>query len=76
MIDTGGWAHGQGGAQDGRQPLRDPHQPAGTSKVSWQVTGIRRDAWAEAHRIPVEEDKPESERGHYLHPEAFGGERP
>ncbi|PKO17907.1 MAG: hypothetical protein CVU38_21650 [Chloroflexi bacterium HGW-Chloroflexi-1] len=26
-------------------------------KVSWQVTGIRQDAYAEQHRIPVEEDK-------------------
>ena len=40
-------------------------------EVSWQVTGIRHDAFANAHRIPVEEDKPESERGRYLHPEAF-----
>jgi hypothetical protein len=40
-------------------------------KVSWQVTGIRQDAWANKHRIPLEEDKPEAERGHYLHPEAF-----
>ncbi|MGB7923357.1 MAG: hypothetical protein WCF57_08940 [Pyrinomonadaceae bacterium] len=40
-------------------------------KVSWQVTGIRKDAWAEAHRIPVEEDKPEREQGFYLHPELF-----
>jgi hypothetical protein len=29
-------------------------------EVSWQVTGIRHDAYAEAHRIPVEEDKPAS----------------
>ena len=36
-------------------------------KVSWQVTGIRHDAWAEAHRLPVEEEKPASERGHYLY---------
>ena len=42
------------------------------AKVSWQLTGIRHDAWAEAHRIPVEEDKPELERGTYLHPELFG----
>jgi hypothetical protein len=42
------------------------------AKVSWQVTGIRQDAWANAHRIKVEEDKPESERGTYLHPELFG----
>lgn len=41
-------------------------------EVSWQVTGIRQDAWANAHRIPVEEDKPEAERGSYLTPEAFG----
>jgi hypothetical protein len=32
----------------------------GTSgmKVSWQVTGIRKDPWANANRIQVEEDKP------------------
>jgi hypothetical protein len=41
-------------------------------KVSWQVTGIRQDAYANRNRISVEEDKPESERGLYLHPEAFG----
>ncbi|HTX75748.1 MAG TPA: hypothetical protein VMD29_06045 [Terracidiphilus sp.] len=41
-------------------------------EVSWQVTGIRQDAWANANRIPVEEDKPASEQGHYLHPELFG----
>ncbi len=40
-------------------------------EVSWQVTGIRQDAWANAHRIPVEEEKPEKERGSYLHPELF-----
>jgi len=40
-------------------------------KVSWQVTGIRQDAWANAHRIPVEEEKPEQERGFYLHPELY-----
>ena len=26
--------------------------------VSWQVTGVRQDPWAEAHRIPVVEEKP------------------
>ena len=40
-------------------------------KVSWQVTGIRQDAWARKNRIPVEEKKSEIERGYYLHPEAF-----
>jgi len=27
-------------------------------RVSWQVTGIRKDAFANEHRIPVEEEKP------------------
>jgi hypothetical protein len=46
----------------------------GTSgmKVSWQVTGIRKDPWANAHRIPVEEDKPAKERGYYTYPELYG----
>jgi hypothetical protein len=41
-------------------------------KVSWQVTGIRKDAWANKNRIKVEEEKPNSERGYFLHPELFG----
>jgi hypothetical protein len=41
-------------------------------RVSWQVTGIRQDAYANTHRIPVEEYKPAQEQGHYLHPELFG----
>jgi hypothetical protein len=43
-------------------------------KVSWQVTGIRQDAWANANRIAVEVDKPAEDRGRYLHPELFAGE--
>ena len=41
-------------------------------KVSWQVTGVRQDAWANAHRIPNEEDKPLEKRGTYLYPELYG----
>jgi hypothetical protein len=41
-------------------------------KVSWQVTGIRHDAYADAHRIQVEEEKAPQEQGRYLHPELFG----
>ena len=41
-------------------------------KVSWQVTGIRQDPYANAHRIPVEEEKLTQERGYYLHPEVYG----
>lgn len=41
-------------------------------KVCWQVTGVRQDAWAEANRIAVEEDKPPVDRGYYLHPAEHG----
>jgi hypothetical protein len=42
-------------------------------KVSWQVTGIRQDAWANANRIPVEVQKSAEDQGRYLHPNLFGG---
>ena len=41
-------------------------------QVSWQVTGIRQDAYARAHRTPVEEDKPAHEKDRYLDPAVFG----
>lgn len=44
-------------------------------RVSWQVTGIRQDAYANDHPVIVEENKPENERGTYLYPEGFGKER-
>jgi hypothetical protein len=40
-------------------------------EVSWQVTGVRQDAFANQNRIEVEVEKAENERGFYLHPEAF-----
>jgi len=45
------------------------------TKVSWQVTGIRHDAYANAHRIPVEQAKVGADRGRYLHPELYGQAR-
>ena len=45
---------------------------AAGGEVSWQITGIRKDAWANAHRIRVEEEKPSTERGSYLHPKEHG----
>jgi hypothetical protein len=41
-------------------------------KVSWQVTGVRHDAYSMAHPLVVEARKPEKERGRYLHPDAYG----
>ena len=36
-------------------------------KISWQVTGVRQDPYANAHRIQVEVEKSAKEKGHYLH---------
>ena len=37
-------------------------------KVSWQVVGVRQDAYAKAHPVVVERDKPSAEKGRYLQP--------
>lgn len=41
-------------------------------KVSWQVTGIRKDNYANAHRVIPEVDKEPEMRGKYLHPVEMG----
>lgn len=40
-------------------------------KVSWQVTGIRKDPWANVNRIQVEVDKPAKEQGYYIYPDLY-----
>jgi hypothetical protein len=40
--------------------------------IFWQVTGIRKDPRADAHRIQVEEDKSDEERGYYMYPDLYG----
>jgi len=42
------------------------------SRISWQVTGIRHDRFANANRIKVVVPKPRAEQGKYLHPELYG----
>jgi hypothetical protein len=41
-------------------------------EVSWQLTGIRQDAYAKEHPIVVEQLKSGADKGKYLHPELFG----
>ena len=41
-------------------------------KVSWQITGVRHDAYADANPLLVEEAKSDAEKGFYLHPALFG----
>ncbi len=40
-------------------------------KVSWQVTGVRQDPWANKYRIPNVVDKEAKDKGMYLNPELF-----
>jgi hypothetical protein len=44
----------------------------GHVKVSWQVTGVRNDAYMRTHPMVVEEVKPPEEQGTYLHPKEWG----
>ena len=41
-------------------------------KVSWQVTGVRQDAYAKAHPLVVEQEKDEQLHGYYIHPQLYG----
>jgi hypothetical protein len=41
------------------------------TKVSWQVSGVRNDAWEKAHPMEIEVDKGTA-RGQYLTPELYG----
>jgi len=41
-------------------------------EVSWQVTGVRHDAFAMANPVVVEEEKGARLRGFYIHPELHG----
>ncbi|HEX8681254.1 MAG TPA: hypothetical protein VF707_03000 [Ardenticatenaceae bacterium] len=58
------------------EEIRDNHfKIAGGTpgmKVSWLITGVRSDPWAEANPLQVEVLKPEDERGTYLYPEGYG----
>jgi hypothetical protein len=45
---------------------------ATNTKVSWQVTGVRQDAYAKAHPLVVEQVKSPQEKGLYKHPELYG----
>ena len=58
------------------EEVRDNHFSIKTEKpnvkVSWQVTGIRQDAWANAQRTEADVAKPEGERGKYLAPLEHG----
>ncbi len=58
-----------------RSRLRNSFKIAGGisgMEVSWQVTGVRCDRWAQANSMAVEEEKSENQRGYYLHPEVYG----
>jgi hypothetical protein len=41
-------------------------------KVSWQVSGVRKDVYARANPTTVEQEKSAGEKGFYLHPQLYG----
>jgi hypothetical protein len=41
-------------------------------KVSWQVSGVRQDAYAKVHPLVVEQEKEAQLRGFYIRPELYG----
>jgi trimeric autotransporter adhesin len=45
------------------------------SKISWQVTGIRHDRYANAHRTQVIVPKAKADQGKYLYPQLYGKPR-
>ncbi len=45
------------------------------SRISWQVTGIRHDRYANANPTRVIVPKPKADQGKYVHPELFGKPR-
>lgn len=45
---------------------------ATNTKISWQITAVRQDAYAQAHPLVIEQEKPAKERGFYQNPELFG----
>jgi hypothetical protein len=47
----------------------------GGTKVSWSVTGLRRDAFARKHPFRAVQAKAGIERGRYLHPDLYGRPR-
>jgi hypothetical protein len=41
-------------------------------EVSWQITGVRKDLYAENNRLKAEVEKENLDKGLYLHPEIYG----
>ena len=41
-------------------------------EVSWQITGVRQDKFAQANPLVVEQPKNAKERGYFIHPELYG----
>jgi len=41
-------------------------------EVSWLITAVRHDAYAQANPLIVEQEKPAREKGFYIHPDLYG----
>jgi hypothetical protein len=71
LTPLGGWTEAWIEQEVGDNRFTIRTRTAG-HRVSWQLTGTRRDAYAQANPIEVELDKAPAERGRYLNPVEHG----
>lgn len=71
LTNIGGWTETwvEEKVNDENQFIIKTKKP--NSEVSWQVTGIRKDPYAEQNRIVPEVEKPEAEKGTFLYPQGY-----
>jgi hypothetical protein len=59
-----------------KQEIHDNHLVVATNqpnvRVSWQVTAVRKDPYARANPVVVEQPKTGSDLGRYLYPRGYG----
>ncbi len=41
------------------------------TKISWQLTGVRKDPWAQTHPLVVKQEKLTTKKGYYQHPDLY-----
>src|ERR1017187_953829 len=59
-------------AEGGESSVQHRRRRSRDMEVSWLVTGVRHDAFAQANPLVAEVEKPANERGFYVHPALYG----
>ena len=55
--------------------IRELNELLDKSDIIPAVNQVEFHPWANAHRIEVEEEKPDKERGYYLHPDLYSQQK-